>query len=142
MIVTLSCLAPSAALATTKLRPPVITEDFTPLPCHKNTTLGMEGCAESRLLSADQRLNEQVAVVFELYRTDGEKLDFVKAEKLWFTYRVSDCQSFAAIFEGGSIAPLDYAECEVHDDQSRGADLHSFYDELTQGNNTNIPTWP
>jgi uncharacterized protein YecT (DUF1311 family) len=141
-IVMLSCLVGNAALATTKLRPPVITEHFTRLPCNKNTTLGMEGCAELQLLSADRRLNEEVAIVFELYRTNGQKLDFVKAEKLWFTYRGSDCQSFAAIFGGGSIAPVDYAECEVHDNQLRSTDLHSFYDELTQDDNTNLPTWP
>jgi uncharacterized protein YecT (DUF1311 family) len=101
----------------------------------------MEGCAEAQLLRADKRLNEQVAIVFHRFPTTGQKRDFVTAETSWFNYRGDDCQSFSDIFEGGTIAPVDYAECEVQDDVTRSTDLHLFFEELTQGS-TNIPTWP
>ena len=124
------------------LKPPVISEHFTPLPCDKYTTLGMEGCAEAQLLRADKRLNEQVAIIFDLFRTNSQKLEFVTAETSWFAFRGKDCQSFSDIFEGGSLAPVDYADCEVHDDTARSTDLHAFFEELTQGDNYNIPPWP
>ncbi|MCU1363033.1 MAG: hypothetical protein JWM55_861 [Acidimicrobiaceae bacterium] len=132
----------SIALAATTPKPPFITEHFTRLPCNKNTTIGLEGCAEDHLLKADARLNQQVATVFELFRTHAQKLEFVTAETSWFAFRKDDCRSLAAIYEGGSIAPLAYAECEVRDDVARSADLHSFYVELTQGDNVNVPPWP
>ncbi len=121
---------------------PVITEHFTLLPCHKNTTLGLEGCAEAQLLRADKRLNQQVAIIFELFHTSALKLEFVKSETTWFSYRGEDCQSFSDIFEGGSIAPVDFANCETRDDVTRSTDLHSFFVELTQGGTTNVPPWP
>jgi uncharacterized protein YecT (DUF1311 family) len=107
-----------------------------------NTTVGMEGCAEAKLLRADKRLNDQVAIIFDLSHTTAQKRDFVNAENFWFTYRGADCQSFAATFEGGTIAPVVFANCEVQDDLSRSADLHSLFDELTEGDNMNIPPWP
>jgi uncharacterized protein YecT (DUF1311 family) len=137
-----SCALGSVAGAAATVKPPMISEHFTLLPCNKNTTLGMEGCAEAQLLRADKRLNQQVTIVFELFRTKGQKLEFVKAENSWFTYRGEDCQSFSDIFEGGSLAPVDYANCEVQDDMARSTDLHSFYEEQTQANNTNVPPWP
>jgi uncharacterized protein YecT (DUF1311 family) len=137
-----SCVLGSVAGAITTVKPPVISEHFTLLPCNKNTTLGMEGCAEVQLLRADKRLNQQVAIIFDLFRAKGQKLEFVKAENSWFTYRGEDCESFSDIFQGGSIAPVDYANCEAQDDMARSTDLHSFYEELTQGDNTNLPPWP
>lgn len=137
-----ACALASAAGATTSLKPPVITEHFTRLPCNKNTTIGMEGCAEGQLLRADQRLNQQVAIVFGLFRTKSQKLEFVKAEHAWFTYRGNDCQSLSDIYEGGTLAPVAFANCEVQDDLARSTDLHTFFEQLTQGNNTKIPPWP
>jgi uncharacterized protein YecT (DUF1311 family) len=137
-----SCALGSTADAAATLKPPVIPERFTPLPCNMNTTIGMEGCAESKLLRDDKLLNEQVVIIFDLFHGTSQKRDFVNAENFWLTYRGADCQSFAEVFEGGSIAPVEYANCEVHDDTSRSADLHSLFTELTEGDNTNIPPWP
>ena len=82
LFLAVTLLAGSIAQASTTLKPPVIAEHFTPLPCHKNTTLGMEGCAEAHLLAADARLNGQVAIIFDLFRTKEQKRDFVNAENL------------------------------------------------------------
>lgn len=137
-----SCALGSVAAASTTLKPPVISEHFTLLPCNKNTTLGMEGCAEAKLLHADKRLNEQVAIIFGLSHATTQKRDVVNAENVWFTYRGADCLSFAAAFEGGTIAPVVYANCEVQDDVARSTDLHSLFVELTEGDSMNIPPWP
>lgn len=136
-----SCVAVRTARAASALQPPVITEHFTRLPCHQNTTIGLEGCAEGQLLRADKRLNEQVALVFDLFPTTKQRRQFVKAETSWFSYRGADCQSFSDVVSGGSLAPVDYAECATRDDQARSSDLHSFFKELAQGR-LNAPTWP
>jgi uncharacterized protein YecT (DUF1311 family) len=136
-----SCLVNGAAFASTTLTPPVITEHFTRLPCNKNTTIGMEGCAESQLLALDRRLNEEVALIFSQLSTTRQQRDFNAAENAWLAYRGTDCQSFAAVYEGGSFAPVEYAQCEVHDDQLRSSDLHSLFEHLPLGNE-NPPGWP
>jgi uncharacterized protein YecT (DUF1311 family) len=136
-----SWLMSGAAFASSTLTPPVITEHFTLLPCNKNTTIGMEGCAESQLLALDRRVNKEVALIFTELPTARQKREFNEAENAWFAYRGTDCQSFAAVYEGGSFAPVEYAQCEVRDDQLRSSDLHSLYDELHLGSE-NPPGWP
>jgi uncharacterized protein YecT (DUF1311 family) len=140
-IVVVSSLLGGAALAATKLRPPVITEHFTRLACDENTTIGMEGCAERQLLGLDRRVNEEVALVFSELPTKAQKLDFIAAETSWFSYRAKDCQSFAAVYTNGTFAPVEYAQCEAQDDRSRSTDLKALFDQLHLGSE-NTPAWP
>jgi uncharacterized protein YecT (DUF1311 family) len=86
-------------------------------------------------------VNKEVALIYSQMPTTKEKLNFAAAEKSWFTYRGRDCQSFAAIYESGTFAPVEYALCEVRDDELRSSDLHSLYDELHLGSE-NAPGWP
>ncbi len=123
------------------LRPPVISETFTHLPCNQNTTVGLEGCVEGRLLSTDRRLNEQVKLLFDLLPSAQRKRSFAAAEDEWFAYRKADCATFAAIFQGGTIAPVEYTQCEVHDDESRSTDLRSLFTLLEEGT-SDPPAWP
>jgi uncharacterized protein YecT (DUF1311 family) len=131
----------AAASSAAALSPPVITEPFTPLPCHHGTTLGLEGCAEGQLLSADRRINEQVKLLFNVIATTQQKRSFVTVEKEWLTYRKADCSTVSAVFQGGTIAPVEYALCEVRDDEARSADLHSYFGLLEEGRG-DVPTWP
>jgi uncharacterized protein YecT (DUF1311 family) len=131
----------SDASSAATLTPPVITEPFTPLPCHHGTTLGLEGCAEGQLLSADRHLNEQVKLLVEVISTVHQKRSFVAVEKEWLSYRKADCSTVLAIFQGGTIAPVEYALCEVRDDEARSTDLHSYFGLLEEGR-SDIPTWP
>lgn len=123
------------------LTPPEITEPFTPLPCHHGTTLGLEGCAEGQLLSADRRINEQVKLLFSVIATTQQKRSFVAVEQEWLTYRKADCSTVSAVFQGGTIAPVEYALCEVRDDEARSTDLHSYFGLLEEGRG-NVPRWP
>jgi uncharacterized protein YecT (DUF1311 family) len=132
---------PSGASGPTALKPPVIIETFTRLPCNRGTTIGLEGCAEGRLLSADRRLNEQVKLLFDLLPTAQRRRSFVAVQDEWFAYRTADCATFAAIFQGGTIAPVEYTSCEVQDDVSRGTDLHLFFTLLEEGASSQ-PAWP
>jgi uncharacterized protein YecT (DUF1311 family) len=120
-------------VAGTASSPPVITEDFNPtLACNHNTTVGMEGCGEHKVLSADRLLNADVRVVFNL--TSGTaRQDLVVAQKRWLAYRRSDCQSQADAYSGGTEQPVAYVYCLAADDSARRQDLRGFFKELTQG---------
>jgi len=131
---------PAGAADSPRLSPPVITENFTPLPCHHTTTIGLEGCAEGQLLSTDRRLNEQVKLLFTLMPTDDRKVSFDSVERAWLAYRKADCSTVTAAFQGGTIAPVDYALCEVRDNVARSADLHSLFELMEEGNSG--PRWP
>ncbi len=137
----LAVLGTSTSAVASSLTPPVIAEPFTPLPCHHGTTIGLEGCAEAQLLSADRRIDEQVEVIFRVIPTTSQKTHFVAVENEWLTYRKSDCSTVSAVFQGGTIAPIEYALCEVRDDQSRSADLHSYFSLLEEGM-SGAPRWP
>jgi uncharacterized protein YecT (DUF1311 family) len=137
----LTPLAASASGATDTLAPPVIRETFTALPCNHSTTVGLEGCAEGQLLTTDHRLNVEVALVFRELHTTAQRRSFVESEKLWFSYRVADCQSDASVYQGGTLAPVEFAQCEVLDNESRSSDLHGHYALIVQGNAA-APAWP
>jgi uncharacterized protein YecT (DUF1311 family) len=121
--------------------PPVITEPFTPLPCHHGTTLGLEGCAEGQLLSTDRRVNKEVKLLFTVIPTAHQKQSFVQVEREWLAFRKADCSTMSAVFEGGTIAPLEYALCEVRDDEARSSDLYSYFGLLEEGR-SDLPAWP
>ena len=134
-------LSLSAVAAASPLKTPVIKENFTKLPCNHKTTLGLEGCAEGQLVSADHQINLQVALVLTSMSTNSQKADFVKAENLWFAFRGADCMSVSATYQGGSLAPVEFARCEVRDDALRSAALHSQY-QLMEQDNSSAPAWP
>jgi uncharacterized protein YecT (DUF1311 family) len=123
------------------LKPPVITESFTPLPCEHQTMIGLDGCAEGQLLATDRRINEQVKLLFGAIRSEDQRRNFVAVENEWLTYRKADCSVASAVFQGGTIAPLTYALCEVRDDEARSADLHSYFTDLEEGSSS-APKWP
>ena len=103
--------------------------------------MGLEGCAEVRLLSADRRVNQEVRLLFNLITVKSQTRKFVTAENVWLISRTADCQSETGIYQGGTLAPVEYALCEVSEDQARSAMLHSYFNLLEQGN-TPKPAWP
>lgn len=141
-VVLSSCGTPTTSPVTSRvLRPPVISESFTRLACDQTSTLGIEGCAEARLLTGDRHVNREVALLFNVMTTKGQRRKFVAAENLWLVLRTADCQSESSIFQGGTIAPVQYALCEVSEDQARSAMLHSYFNLLEEGT-TSKPAWP
>jgi hypothetical protein len=60
---------------------------------------------------------------------------------LWLASRTADCQSESNVYQGGSIAPMQYAHCEVSEDQARSMMLRSYFNLLEQ-NTRNEPIWP
>jgi uncharacterized protein YecT (DUF1311 family) len=112
------------------LEPPVISEQFTLLPCpaKPKSTLDFEGCAEHRILKSDKAINEIVGVIFARLRhsSSGAARRFVRSERAWLTYRRSACESRADIYEGGSAAGIVFAECVAARNVAHLSDLTAF----------------
>jgi uncharacterized protein YecT (DUF1311 family) len=117
-------LAP-IALASQRLRPPVIHETFTALPCprHPQTTVALEGCAEKVILVTDRRINTRVARIFRLLRAGQPRVDFVASEQAWLRYRRRSCEAEGSFYAGGSMQPLANAECVGDRNRSHLSDL-------------------
>lgn len=123
------------------LVPPIIHEDFTPLPCNQTTTLGLEGCAEHQLLRADQRIDREVRLLFGLLHDNAARGRLSTAQRTWLAYRRADCLSQSDIYEGGTQAAVEFGACAVSADLARSADLHGFYRGLVQGRH-DAPAFP
>ena len=103
--------------------------------------MGLEGCAEARLISADRRINKEVRLLFNLLSTKSQKRSLVTAEDAWLVSRSAECKSQSDIYQGGTLAPVQYGLCEVGEDQARGVMLHSYFNLLVR-DTTLKPTWP
>jgi uncharacterized protein YecT (DUF1311 family) len=132
--------SPTSTTTTTSVSSPVIKEHFTFLPCNHNNTVGLEGCAEGQLLSADRRINEEVKLLFSLV-PQVQREDLTAAEKVFLTYRKSTCTAFSDVYKGGTFAPVEFTACEVQVDESRSNTLHQYFRLADEGASRSLK-WP
>lgn len=111
---------------------PVLKENFTLLSCNKNTTIGMEGCAEHRIIALDKRINTLRHNVFHLLDHPSGR-DFIIAENDWFTYRQAMCTSESDVNAGGSLEPVDFAQCLVRLDAQHVSELTTMKSSFESG---------
>jgi uncharacterized protein YecT (DUF1311 family) len=114
------------------LKPPVITEDFTLLPCpaKPKTTRDFEGCAEHKIVRSDKAINERVRLIFSRLRSRVAVARFVRSERAWLTYRRAVCESRADVYEGGSAAGVVFAECVADKNLAHLKELRAFERDL------------
>jgi len=125
-------VVPAGTESDTTLKPPVISEGFTLLPCPAKpwTTLDLEGCAEHKIVSTDAAINKRVAAIFSLLGTRAARARFVRAERAWLERRRNLCQSRADVFDGGSARPVAFAECVADQNVAHLEDLSVFERDL------------
>jgi uncharacterized protein YecT (DUF1311 family) len=115
--VVLAALAviPATATAAGQLKPPVVKEKFTPLPCKgtpsHRTTIEMLGCAERQILASDKTINRLNQRVFETLTTNRAKARFISSNTSWVSFRGSWCATAGARFAGGTEQPVLVATC-------------------------------
>jgi uncharacterized protein YecT (DUF1311 family) len=121
-----------ALVATGGLKPPVIHESFTTLPCPKHavSTLDIEGCLEQQILKGDRRIDAQAAAIFKLLRPDA-RAGFVRSERSWLSYRRASCLAEASKYAGGTLTGVVDASCTVARNKTHFADLAGFKKTLT-----------
>ncbi|HEY5103875.1 MAG TPA: lysozyme inhibitor LprI family protein [Acidimicrobiales bacterium] len=118
--------APNLPTVPTKTSPPtapVLREKFTLLACNVNTTIGMEGCAEHHIVFLDTKINQRRVEIFSQLYNQTAKRSFVSAEDSWLTYRETTCASNSNVYAGGSLAPVEFARCEVRLNQQHLSNL-------------------
>jgi uncharacterized protein YecT (DUF1311 family) len=98
-------------------------ENFTTLPCHSNTTVGMEGCAEHRILRADAVINREVRVLWTRAGSSEARTHLAAAQAAWQDYRTAACTSEADAFTGGSLTPVVVAQCSLRLTRQRAMEL-------------------
>jgi uncharacterized protein YecT (DUF1311 family) len=118
---------PSPSSITLNVGPPMISEQFTLLPCpaKPKSTLAYEGCAERRILRSDKAINERARVIYDNLSATG-RARFVKAERAWLTYRRALCESRADLYYGGSAATLVFAKCVADENDAHLKELRAF----------------
>jgi uncharacterized protein YecT (DUF1311 family) len=109
-----------------KLAAPVVRESFTLLACSKDSTIGLEGCAEHHILALDATVNSLRHEIFEHLHDNTARKDFIVAEGDWFTYRQVTCTSESDVNQGGSLVPVDFADCVIQLDRQHITDLTSL----------------
>ena len=114
------------------LRPPVIAEGFTLLPCPRtaDTTLDMEGCAQVAIRRSDAKIDSLVREIFFTLRDDEARARFVRAERAWFAFRDADCESAGDVNEGGSLASVDTLVCDEDRNEQRIRELRQMLRDL------------
>jgi uncharacterized protein YecT (DUF1311 family) len=110
--------------AAAPLKPPVIHETFTPLPCPKHpvSTLDTEGCLEQAILRTDRRIDAGVKAIF--YKlAPAERAGFVQSERSWLAYRKASCLAEASVYAGGTESGVVDAACTASRNRTHLKDL-------------------
>ena len=124
-------LAVVAVLAGTALKPPVIHEVFTPLPCpkHQVSTLDIEGCLEQAILKTDRTINADARAIFNRLRPSA-RASFVAGEQAWLRYRNLSCVAEASKYAGGTAAGVVAAGCTADRSRVHVQELAAMLKEL------------
>jgi len=137
MVASLAALASLAPVcvpaAAASAGAPVIHEPFTPLPCPSSpqTTLAIEGCDEKAILASDRSIDRDAARIYALLGREARP-SFVQAEASWLRYRESSCSAEASKAQGGTLAPVLAAQCDVDLDQTHLGDLRGMAQVLSR----------
>jgi uncharacterized protein YecT (DUF1311 family) len=124
-------VAIAVAVLATGLKPPVIHETFTLLPCPRNpgTTLEIEGCYEHQIVAGDAKINAKArAIFFKL--PPRERAGFVRSEREWLTYRRDGCAAEASKYAGGTLAPVIDASCQAARNKTHLTDVSELLKTL------------
>ncbi len=99
--------------------------------CNLNTTVGIESCLEQRLLALDRRIDATAAQILRLEQRPGTAPAAIShlngAQRAFLAYRHADCLSAADVNAGGTLANVDFGECELRDSTARLAQLQRQY---------------
>lgn len=114
----------TGAGTTANLKPPVIHEPFTALPCpaHPVSIVELEGCYEKKVLATDRKINNQVNTIFYTLRPSFRRT-FARSEIYWFRYRQSSCSTQVSNTTGGSGQPVRSAACAAARNRTHLSDL-------------------
>jgi len=123
------------SVAVAALRPPVIREPWTPMPCpaHPRSTVDTEACLERAVTRTDRQVNATAAKIFRQLHRSADRSAFVQGEQAWIRYRRRSCSAEASVYHGGSAEPVAFLACEKRRNARHVADLNDMERTLRQG---------
>jgi uncharacterized protein YecT (DUF1311 family) len=83
----------------------------------------INACAASKAAAADRRLNAAYREIMRFLEKE-EQAELVKAQRAWIAFRDADCAFFSA--GGGSIAPMNDAQCRADLSEFRAKELENW----------------
>lgn len=120
-------------------------------PCDEKpiSQLQMDRCADYEHKEADAHLNKVYSKAMQYMTKDltrarskgnEEQMKYEEtaiaslkeAERAWLSYRDIQCKAAAQQYEGGSMAPMIYAQCLTQITEHRTAEIKSIYQEGDQ----------
>ena len=118
---------PAGAGRPADVRPPVIHERFTLLPCpsRPESTVELEGCAEHRIVRADRKIDAVAKAIFARLPDDAARRRYIAAHRAWLAYRQADCASLSDKYEGGTLAGVLAADCTADRSERRLKDVRA-----------------
>ncbi|NDU99981.1 lysozyme inhibitor LprI family protein [Pseudoroseicyclus tamaricis] len=91
------------------------------------TQADMNHCALATYREADATLNDTWAEVRGQLGTDSAVYEqLLAAQRLWIEFRDAACAAEAALYEGGSMAPMVESTCYTRLTEARTQDLTNF----------------
>jgi uncharacterized protein YecT (DUF1311 family) len=100
-----------------------VSEVFTPLPCTADTTIGMDGCAEHRVLRADMTINRDLKRLWRTAANNAARAHIAAAQAAWQDYRKAACLSESDAYAGGTLSTVIGARCLARITETRAAEL-------------------
>lgn len=107
------------------------------------TTVALVACAEGEYRRADQEVNRLYKAILEELDARATRLKqpagdpgglrawLVSSQRSWVTFRTSDCNVMASLYEGGTMAPLARLNCLTSRTSARVADLTTFLEAVS-----------
>jgi uncharacterized protein YecT (DUF1311 family) len=94
----------------------------------KKTTVDTIDCLTTEFKKAGVELNRLYQVkIKKLSQADAARLR--KAQRAWIGYRDAHCEAEAALYEGGSIAPVIQGSCRLKLTQLRTKEIEAAYQD-------------
>jgi uncharacterized protein YecT (DUF1311 family) len=95
---------------------------------HAMSTADIAACQKAELTRLNARLKTVVARLrANVNGVNGLARRLDRAQATWKRFLKADCQGFAAnIFRGGTLAPVEAADCTINDTRSRIRDLGAY----------------
>lgn len=121
-VVILLFLVPATALAQAQAEEDVCAPEA-------QRSMQLMACAERKFKEATAELKRVRAQLYEDFEPRS-RVKFRAAERLWLSYRKSNCDTESSIYEGGTIQPLIQLRCMARVTVERAAELKAQIQEL------------
>jgi uncharacterized protein YecT (DUF1311 family) len=123
----MKCLVPAVLLALPVLHQSAAAQARAPALDYGNgPQTALNECAAADFRAADARLNAAYRAITRRLTDDPARRSLVEAQRAWIRFRDAECEFDTKGYEGGSIRPMLFSECQERVTEQRTADLNAY----------------